>query len=68
MMNYEKLDLIFEGVQQQLYSKRKFYFRNNLDLESLYTSEWERRVFNIIGRFTINQNENIYSMFKMLKI
>jgi hypothetical protein len=55
-MNYQKLDLVFEGVQQQLYSKK-----------SLYTSEWERRIFNVIGRLSINSNSEFHGMFSMIR-
>ena len=55
MMDYEKLDLAFEGVQQQLY-----------DQDVLYTKEWERRVFKRLGRYLMTHNVTVYEMFDMI--
>ena len=67
LMNYEKLDLVFEGQQQQLYSKSKYSLQNNFVVESLYTTEWERRIFTVIGRYAINCNLNFHGMFDMIR-
>jgi len=53
--DYEKLDIAFEGVQQQLYAK-----------ESVYTVEWERRVFKKIGEFLRKHNITIHKCFDLI--
>ena len=68
MMDYVKLDLVFEGVIQQLYAKSKYLTSEiTLFVDSLYTNEWERRIFRQIGDHLISQNETLHGMFNMIK-
>ena len=68
MMDYEKLDLAFEGVQQQLYDQGKYKSAlvTCVCLDVLYTKEWERRVFKRLGRYLMTHNVTVYEMFDMI--
>jgi hypothetical protein len=52
MLDYVKLDIAFEGVQQTLYAQK-----------SQFTVDWERRVFKQMGDYLMRHNMSIEQMF-----
>lgn len=64
MLDYVKLDIAFEGVQQTLYAQSKFFTcLSDMFAESQFTVDWERRVFKQMGDYLMRHNMSIEQMF-----